>query len=230
MKFRMLCFGSHLLISFFLAIISLGLVFGLWYPSPLDVALGVANIFLLLLCVDVIVGPLLTLLIARQGKETLKMDFITIGIIQLVALVYGLYMVALGRPVWIVYDSGHFELVQAYEAKLSPSSEVFHLGLTGPAWGAVIDSVPVSVAKGDAYYRAEFLQVYDKEMGINIGRFASPLTLLQRSNNPEKVREVLKKYPEADSFIPLAAKEKSMSILINKETGNAVAIVDLSPW
>jgi hypothetical protein len=230
MKFRLLCFGSHLLISLFIAIILLGLVFGLWYPSPLDVALGIANIFLLLLCIDVIIGPLLTLLVARQGKKTLKMDLLTIGVIQLAALTYGLYMVAQGRPVWIVYDSGHFEVVQAYEAKPGPSADAFHIGFVGPTWAAVIDSVPASVAKGDAYYRAEFLQAYDEEMAASVVRRASPLALLQRFNNLEMVNEVLKKHPEANGFIPLAAKEKSMSILINKETGKTVAIVNLSPW
>lgn len=229
MKFRLLCFGSHLLVSFFFAIISLGLVFGLWYPSPLDVALGVTNIFLLLLCIDVIIGPLLTLVIAKQGKKTLKMDLLTIGVIQLVALTYGLYTVAQGRPVWIVYNSGHFELVQSYEAELSSSSDVFYLGFTGPLWGAVKDSVPASAKEG-AYYRADFLQVYDKKMEVGVGKRASPLVLLHRFNKPEMVNEVLKKHPEANGFIPLAAKEKSMSILINKETGKTVAIVNLSPW
>lgn len=229
MKFRLLCFGLHLLISFVIAIILLGLVFGLWYPSPLRSALGVERIFLLLLCIDVIIGPILTLLIAKQGKKTLKMDLLTIGLIQFAALTYGLYMVALGRPVWIVYDSGRFELVQAYEAKFSPSSDVFHLVFTGPVWRAVIDSVPVS-NREDAYYRAELLQIYNERIGIIAGGLASPLASLQDFNDREIVEKVLKKYPQANGFLPLAAKKKAMTVLLNKETGKTVAIVDLSPW
>ncbi len=38
------------------------LVFGVWYPAPLHQALGVTKIFLLLLLVDVVLGPLMTLL------------------------------------------------------------------------------------------------------------------------------------------------------------------------
>lgn len=69
MKFRFVCFGSHLFVSSFIALLAVGLVFGLWYPSPLDKALGVVNIFLLLMCIDVIIGPLLTLVVAKQGKK-----------------------------------------------------------------------------------------------------------------------------------------------------------------
>lgn len=136
MKFRLLCFGSHLFVSFIIALLSLFVVFLLWYPSPLDAALGVADIFLLLLCIDVIVGPLLTLLVAKQSKKTLKMDLLVIGILQLAALSYGLYIVAQGRPVWMVYDNNRFEVVQAFEAVTQPgSSSPFQLRLTGAQWG-----------------------------------------------------------------------------------------------
>ncbi len=234
MKFRLLCFASHLAVSFVIALCALFVVFSLWYPAPLDKALGVVSIFLLLLAIDVIVGPLLTLLVAKQGKKTLKMDLLTIGIIQFLALAYGLYTVAQGRPVWLIYDDGRFEVVQAYEVVLKPngssSSETFHLGLTGPVWGAVTNSIPSSIAKGDAYYRAEFLQAYDEKVATNIGAHLLPLAVLKRFNDPASVDAILSAYPEANGFLPVAAKQKSLSVLMNKEAGRPIAIVDLSPW
>jgi hypothetical protein len=234
MKFRLLCFGSHLLVSLLIAILSVGLVFWLWYPSPLDKALGVAHIFLLLLSIDVIVGPLLTLIVAKQGKKSLKMDLLTIGVVQLMALSYGLYVVAQGRPVWIVYDSGRFELVQAYEAvvapKDSPSPSGFHVGLAGPMWGAVIDQLPATISKGDAYYKAEFLQAYDATVAGKVAAHSRPFGVLNIFNDPVKVKAILASYPEADAFVPMAAKEKSLIVLVNKAKGEPIAIVDLSPW
>lgn len=234
MKFRLLCFGSHLLVSLFIAILSVGLVFWLWYPSPLDKALGVANIFLLLLSIDVIVGPLLTLIVAKQGKKTLKMDLLTIGVVQLMALSYGLYVVAQGRPVWMVYDAERFELVQAYEAvvapKDSPSPGGFKVGITGPVWGAVIEQVPATVAKGDAYYKAEFLQAYDATIASKVGAHARPFGVLKIFNDAAKVDAILAVYPEANAYVPMAAKEKSLCVLVNKAKGEPIAIVDLSPW
>lgn len=234
MKFRLLCFGSHLLVSLLIALLSVGLVFGLWYPAPLDKALGVGNIFLLLLCIDVIVGPLLTLVVAKQGKKTLKMDLLTIGLVQFAALTYGLHVVAQGRPVWIIYDAGRFELVQAYEAVAAPKDSAaagaFSLGLTGPVWGAVKASLPETVAKGDAYYRAEFLQSYDTAIAREVGAHAGPFGVLKVFNDPAKVDAILAKYPTADAYVAMAAKEKSLCVLVNKAKGEPIAIVDLSPW
>jgi len=189
--------------------------FWLWYPSPLDKALGVANIFLLLLSIDVIIGPLLTLIVAKQGKRSLKTDLLTIATLQLAALVYGLYMVAQGRPVWIIYSNNRFELVQAYEAVIDSSSNQFTLSLNGPVWGGVTDQMPNSIDKGDAYYRAEFLKPIDEKMTINIGAFSHPLVLLNRFNEPAKVRSALSLYSGANAFVPLAAKQKSLVVLIN---------------
>lgn len=234
MRFRLFCFGSHLLVSFVIALLSVFLVFWLWYPSPLDKALGVTNIFLLLICIDVIIGPLLTLVIAKQGKKTLKMDLLTIGILQLAALTYGVYIVAQGRPVWMVYDSARFEIVQAYEAVSYPanssSSGSFHLSMTGPVWCAVSDSAPAFAGRGEAYYQAEFLQAYDEKIAIKVGSSALQLELLNRFNDPAKVSSILSVYPEANRFLPLVAKNKSLVVLVSKDKGYPIAIVDLSPW
>jgi hypothetical protein len=234
MKFRLLCFASHLSVSFAIALCALFVVFSLWYPAPLDKALGVVSIFLLLLAIDVIVGPLLTLLVAKQGKKTLKTDLLTIGVIQFLALAYGLYTVAQGRPVWLIYDNGRFEVVQAYEAVLdsndASSSKIFHLGLAGPVWGALANSVPSSIAKGDAYYRSGFLQAYDENVAESVGIYSLPLAVLKRFNDPAKVDSILRAYPEANGFMPMAAKQQSLSVLIDKDVGRPIAIVDLSPW
>ena len=230
MKFRLLCFGSHLFISFLIALLSLLVVFLLWYPSSLDVALGVANIFLLLLCIDVIVGPLLTLLVAKQGKKTLKTDLLTIGILQLAALSYGLYIVAQGRPVWIVYDNNRFEVVQAFEAVIYPdSSSQLSLNITGVEWRAVKDSVPISIGRRDAFYRQEYLQPYAL-VTINAGKQAIPLEVLKRFNDHEKIDELFRHYPEADGYIPMVAKEKALVVLVNRAIGKPIAIIDASPW
>lgn len=230
MKFRLLCFGSHLFVSFIIALLSLLLVFWLWYPSPLDKALGVADIFLLLLCIDVIVGPLLTVLVAKQGKKTLKMDFFTIGILQLAALSYGLYIVAQGRPVWMVYDNNRFEVVQAFEAVTHPdSSSPFQLRVTGAQWGAVVASVPASISRGNAYYQQQFLQAYEA-VALDAGSRAIPLEVLKRFNDPAKIDGLLSHYPEANGYIPMVAKEKALVVLVNKSVGQPIAILDASPW
>lgn len=59
MSSRIRFFVSHLLISLIIALITIGLVFLIWYPYPLAKAVGVTHIFLMMLAIDVIVGPIL---------------------------------------------------------------------------------------------------------------------------------------------------------------------------
>ena len=58
----------HALVSLLVAGLSALFVFGLLYPPPTSAMLGVGSIFLLLLGVDVVCGPLLTLLLANPAK------------------------------------------------------------------------------------------------------------------------------------------------------------------
>jgi hypothetical protein len=217
-----------------IALLSVGLVFGVWYVSPLDKALGVTHIFLLLLCVDVVVGPLLTLVVAKQGKKTLKADLFTIGVVQLLALTYGLYVVSQGRPVWMVYDSGRFELVQAFEAvpngaEGGKDKNVFSLPLTAPFWMAVKETTPWQERK-EAYFKAAYLQPFDASVAVNVASRGLSLDLLRKINGAEKVDAILKQYPNANAYIPMVANQQSMVVLIAKEVGEPIAIVNLAPW
>ena len=71
---RKIFFFGHFSLSCLLALIFLVWLFLFWYPSPLATAVGVTHIFLMMLAIDVIVGPLLGLLVYKEGKKTLKFD------------------------------------------------------------------------------------------------------------------------------------------------------------
>ena len=106
---------SHLFISCLIALFVIGLVFFIWYPSPLATAVGVTDLFLMLLVIDVILGPLLGLLVYKEGKKTLKFDLSVIILIQIAALCYGVFSIEQGRPAWLVYNVDRFELVRKNE-------------------------------------------------------------------------------------------------------------------
>ena len=74
MSKRLKFFLGHLILSFLIALIVIGIVFFIWYPSPFTQAVGVTHIFLMMLAIDVIIGPILGLLVYKEGKKTLKMD------------------------------------------------------------------------------------------------------------------------------------------------------------
>ena len=88
MSKRLKFFSCHLLISVLIALISILLVFFVWYPAPLAEALGVGHLFLMLIFIDVMLGPLLGLIIYKEGKKSLKFDLTIIILIQ----IYGFWL------------------------------------------------------------------------------------------------------------------------------------------
>ena len=56
------------------------------------------------------------------------------------------------------------------------------------------------------------------------------LELLKNFNDSDQVVKVLAKYPTVTAFLPLKANAVDMTVLINKENGEVVKIVDLRPW
>ncbi|HYD57996.1 MAG TPA: TfpX/TfpZ family type IV pilin accessory protein [Burkholderiales bacterium] len=131
--------GVHLLISAAIAAGALALMLLVWYPHPLFKAAGGDDLLLILVGVDVIIGPLITLIIFKPGKKGLKFDLLVIGVLQLSALVYGVSIVYLARPAYIVFVKDRFEVVTA--AELQPEHlaeakfpEFRAVPVTGPRW------------------------------------------------------------------------------------------------
>lgn len=242
-KFRLKYFLAHLCISLLLACCSLFLVFGVWYPSPLEKATGVTSLFLMMLIVDVLLGPSLTLIVAEQGKKHLKLDLIIIFFIQISALSYGLYSISNGRPVWIAFDTVRFDLVQANNIpveNLSLATAPYNvLDWSQPKFVAVR---PVSSEKEKSNRTFTELQtgvspsmqptLYEKlsNQSKQIQNKLSPLSELNSYNEKNMVEKTLKAYPYANAFLPLKGNEVDMVVLLNKETARIVKIVDLRPW
>lgn len=77
----------------------------------------VGSIYLLVLAVDVVCGPLLTLILVSPKKSRRErwLDLILVGLIQFVALGYGIHSVWAARPVALVFEVDRLVLVTANE-------------------------------------------------------------------------------------------------------------------
>jgi hypothetical protein len=105
----------HLVCSLVVAVIAAVLVFGLWYPYPYRDLSGGRELFLLVVAVDVVCGPLLTLVLfnpAKPRKELVR-DLGLVGLIQMVALVYGVWTVWQVRPLYLALEVDRFKVVMA---------------------------------------------------------------------------------------------------------------------
>jgi len=243
MKFKLRYFLWHLLVSLGFALVALYFVFGVWYPSPLGAAAGVTVIFLILLGVDVVIGPLLTLLVAKEKKKSLKFDLGSIVVLQVIAFAYGIYTLALGRPEWIVFNAGRFDLVQAYQIDssyaLKAKAEYRVTNWLGPTWVAarlpddaeernnlVFESV---VGGSDVPQRPDLYVPYEAELE-NVKRAALSLNNLNQFNSPAKVATILEDWPDANAYLPMMARAKPMTVLLKRETGQVLGVVSLNPW
>ncbi len=243
MSSRFQTFLIHLAISALIALAVIGLVFFIWYPAPLHTAVGVTQIFLILLAVDVVLGPLLTLLVYKVGKKTLVMDLTVIVVLQLGALSYGLWTVAEGRPAWLVFAVDRFELVRVLdidERKLDQADLAYRQSsLLGPHWVAASnpsdsdernDLVMESVFGGaDLAQRPNLYQPLNAQANA-IQQRVLELSKLSEFNDIESVSTLLAVHPRADAWLPLRANNQDMVVLMHKASAEVVAIVDLRPW
>jgi hypothetical protein len=112
---RLMASAIHATASLLVAVAAALLVFGLWYPYPYRDISGGRELFLLIVCVDVVLGPLVTLAIFNRKKpwKELRRDLAMVVVLQASALGYGLWSVFVARPVQLVFEVDKFRVVHA---------------------------------------------------------------------------------------------------------------------
>jgi hypothetical protein len=136
-KERLRASGLHLAISLCIAAAAAALVFAVWYPYPYREISGGRELFLLVTTVDVILGPLMTLAIfdRRKSRRALTFDFSFIACVQLAALSYGLWTVAVARPVHLVFEIDRLRVVHAIEVPEELLAKMPMNVRAEPRWG-----------------------------------------------------------------------------------------------
>jgi hypothetical protein len=89
------------------------LVFGIWYPFPYRHLAGGRELFMLVISVDVVLGPLLTLVLFSPSKmpKELWRDLAIVVALQLGALGYGVWTVWQARPLFLVAEIDRFKVI-----------------------------------------------------------------------------------------------------------------------
>ena len=243
MSKRLRFFVGHVAVSVCIALLVLGLVYGLWYPSPLAKAVGVTHIFLMLLAIDVILGPILGFVVYKESKKTLKFDLSVIILIQIAALCYGVFSIEQGRPAWLVFHVDRFELVRKNDLILEnidqAQPQFQQVSWTGPQFAAVKSAVSTQQRQNDMFTEVlggiSLAQQPDRYVELNqaknqIQQRALPLIELEQYNSKTEVKKTIAKYPKANAWLPLKANAIDMVVLVNKESASIIKIVDLRPW
>jgi len=142
--------GTHLLISLTIAAAVVTLMLSLWYPQPLFEAAGGNDLLFILVGVDVVLGPLLTLIVFKSGKRGMKFDLALIGLVQIAALAYGVTVVFLARPAFIVFVKDRFEMVSVVELGPAELAAAKYPEFRAPPWsGPLLVAADMPVDPGE---------------------------------------------------------------------------------
>ena len=240
----------HLAVSAVIAAAVLALMLLLWYPHPYFAAVGGQQVLLILLGVDVTLGPLVTLLIfnAKKSRKALTFDLSVIALLQVSALIYGMSVVFQARPVYVVFSKDSFDLVTAHmlskeDLAKARFPDYRSLPLTGPVY--VYSEMPTDINERNELVMSAFsgkdlpmfpkyYKPYSEHMAA-AGRAARPLAELKKLN-PDRAVEIDEAMHtsgrnEADlGFLPLRAKHRSLAVLVGKSDGKVLTMLTLNPW
>ena len=91
---------------------SLFLIFAyfIWFPHSFSKLGGFNKTALMLIFVDLILGPLLVFIVYKEGKKFLTFDINTLLGIQLSAFIFGAYSLYLKHPAYAVFTVDRFTL------------------------------------------------------------------------------------------------------------------------
>lgn len=242
LKDRFVAASWHLLISVVIAALAAGLVFGLWYPGAFRQLAGGRELFLLVVSVDVALGPLLTFAVFNRAKgwPHLRRDLAVIAALQLAALGYGMHTVYVARPVALVFEVDRLRMVSAldvYEPELREARPEYRLlPLTGPwmlslreaqAGAEKTDALMMAVEKGvDMGQRPKFWQAYELRRAEVLAK-SRPLALLL-ARYPDigpSVRDAMaaqKLDATAVRFIPLTGARRGDWVVLLDGQGHPV--------
>lgn len=227
----------HFLFSLVVALLAAALVFGLWYPFPFRELSGGRELFVLVVSVDVVCGPLLTLVLFNPAKPRAELwrDLGLVALIQLGALGYGMSTVWQARPLFLVQEIDRFKVVMAPDLN---SASVAALPATlRPGWlsGPVVvairepkdnqerETVLFEAIQGGPDYaeRPEFYLPYEGAAALKSLQRAKPLVVfLQKQPEQEVIARALAAEKGADIaqwlYLPVIARQDWVAVL-NKQ-------------
>jgi hypothetical protein len=224
----------HFLCSVGVALLAAALVFGLWYPFPYRELSGGRELFLLVVAVDVVCGPLLTLVLFSPAKPRAELwrDLGLVALIQLAALGYGLHTVWQARPLFLVQEVDRFKVIagpvlDAAAVAMLPAALQPHwwagpltVAIRAPKDAQERQKVMFESAKGGRDYgeRPEFYLPYEGADALKSLTHAKPLAVfLQKQPDQQDAARKLALEKGADMaqwlYLPVIARQDWVAVL-----------------
>ncbi len=241
---RFTAFLIHLGISACLFVALLGIIIFVWYRWPLFPIDGGWNGIKIVAGVDLVLGPLLTLVVFKPGKPRLKLDLSIIALIQATALVAGTWIVYVQRPVLLVMSETHFFCMSAdflprTGLKLEDLSR-----FSDHPYPIAIVSLPDdeegrqherarSFSQGGMHLRGDLFAPRNSQYLSDIKRYSVDMPKLVGGNDAAKriFDQFEKRYGSAEKyfFIPINGRSGRAILALDREKGDFVERLDIEP-
>jgi len=232
---RIVAATIHFAITLLVAGLAAALIFFVWFPGAMATLVGGAKLFFIVTGCDVILGPLISLVIynSKKPRKELIIDYSVIGLVQLVALVYGVSVVAASRPVFVAFDGDRLEIVTAIELEESDllagmAPEFRSKSWIGPRLVSIEEPTDLkekqtllfsAIAGKDGYLMPKYYRAYDTAREQILKKSQSLEVLLKDSKDAKPIIE--------DA---IASTDKPPSdlrwLLVHHRFGFAVALID----
>lgn len=240
--------GLHLLISVVIAALTGSLIYFVWYPPPYFQIAGGSTLMPLIMSVDVVIGPFLTLTVFKAGKKGLKFDLAVIAMLQIGAFCYGIHVIAGARPVFVVAEVDRFVVVAADEVDDKDLREAKQpqfstrswtgpqlVGVIVPKQGADVFGLAISASAGkdvDKFpkYYVPYAQVADGLMAHShplatlIKKQTAQASLIERfvAHSGESLADL--------AYLPLKGRLTSYTMVVSTKTHQPLAALAVDPW
>ena len=240
--------AAHLLVSAIVGIAVMATMILVWYPRPYFEAAGGNALVLLMVGIDIALGPLLTLAVYNPGKGLgrLRFDLVAIAIFQLIALSYGIHVMFQARPAYLVFAVDRFDLVMANmlaDAELAKAPPPWNSRPRGrpPTVGARVPSDPtlkeeslfLALSGIDLPQQPRFFVPFEEVAG-EAAKKARPLAELRRLNpGSTEIDDVVRRSGRDEAalaFLPARAPNRDFAVIVDAATGNIVDKRLLAPW
>lgn len=222
-----------------------GLIFFIWYPQSYFEISGAWSVLQVLIGVDLIVGPLLTLILYKPGKPKLLFDMSIIAVIQLTALIYGATVIYQERPFYVIFAIDRFEVIARSEIdpEAIPDDRLRAKPFIGPIIAVSLYPeseqerqqllTDVLSGKPDLERRPEYWDLY-AEHSDDILQRSTPLAELagQRPDARDRITAFIESRGDADELIgvPVVGKKGTFCFVLDKSTRLPIGIIDFDPW
>ncbi|MCW8929226.1 MAG: hypothetical protein OQL19_03185 [Gammaproteobacteria bacterium] len=247
-KFKAFCI--HFSISAAIVFSFLLIVYFIWYPEELLLIEGGLFVILVLVGVDLVLGPGMTAIVYKKGKKGLIMDLSIIAMVQIVAFGYGAFTIMNERPQYLGFIVDRFipipasiidtdELVdKSLLNSLFSTPKLIYI--TKPKDNKEREAIMMNALAGgkDREYYPKLYRAYNdfSDLIVNDDHQLIIDKVIEHNKNKmvlDMLNRVTIKYnlkQDEMVFYPIQGKKKDMLVVLNKADASLLEILDIDPW